>query len=125
MKTNISIELSDEERLNLGKKYYKKKKMITRYDLNELVKKYIYDVLEATPPTAQEQKQDPLLAREWSSLSQLKDHLLREGQTIITHFDGFQIVVKDKDGYHYSYILDPTGLHKLKTKDARPKNYDR
>ena len=56
MKTNISIELTDEERLNLGKKYYKKKKMITRYDLNELVKKYIYDVLEATPPTAQEQK---------------------------------------------------------------------
>ena len=38
MKTNISIELTDEERLNLGKKYYKKKKMITRYDLNELVK---------------------------------------------------------------------------------------
>ena len=95
MKTNISIELTDEERLNLGKKYYKKKKMITRYDLNELVKKYIYDVLEATPPTAQEQKQDPLLAKEWSSLSQLKDYLLREGQTIITHFDGFQIVVKE------------------------------
>ena len=53
MKTNIAIELSDEERLNLGNKYYKKKKMITRYDLNELVKKYIYDVLEATPPTEQ------------------------------------------------------------------------
>ena len=66
------------------------------------LKKYIYDVLEATPPTAQEQKQDPLLANEWSSLSQLKEHLIREGQTIITHFDGFQIVVKDKDGYHYS-----------------------
>lgn len=38
MKTNISIELTDKERMNLGQKFYKKKRMITRADLNQIVK---------------------------------------------------------------------------------------
>ena len=50
MKTNISIELTNDERMNLGQKFYKKKRMITRADLNHIVKKFIGDVLEATPP---------------------------------------------------------------------------
>ena len=34
MKTNISIELTNDERMNLGQKFYNKKRMITRADLN-------------------------------------------------------------------------------------------
>jgi hypothetical protein len=46
MKTNISIELNDEQRLNLGQKYHntKAKKMITRKELNRLVRKFIEQV---------------------------------------------------------------------------------
>ena len=43
VKTNISIELNDEQRLNLGQKYHntKAKKMITRKELNHIVAKFI------------------------------------------------------------------------------------
>ena len=46
MKTNTSIELNDEQRLNLGQKYHntKAKKMITRKELNRLVRKFIEQV---------------------------------------------------------------------------------
>jgi hypothetical protein len=46
MKTNISIELNDEQRLNLGQKYHntKAKKMITRKELNHVVRKFIEQV---------------------------------------------------------------------------------
>ena len=51
MKTNVGIELTDEERINLGQKYYKKNKPITRADLNVIVKNYIKSVLTARPYT--------------------------------------------------------------------------
>ena len=41
MKTNVGIELTDEERLNLGQKYYGKKKPVTRADINKIVLEYI------------------------------------------------------------------------------------
>mgnify|MGYP003110324433 CR=1 FL=1 len=46
MKTNISIELNEEQRLNLGQKYHntKAKKMITRKELNHIVAKFIEQV---------------------------------------------------------------------------------
>ena len=46
MKTNISIELNDEQRLNLGQKYHDSnaKKMITRKELNHVVVKFIEQV---------------------------------------------------------------------------------
>ena len=46
MKTNVSIELNDEQRLNLGQKYHntKAKKMITRKELNHVVRKLIEQV---------------------------------------------------------------------------------
>ena len=46
MKTNISIELNEEQRLNLGQKYHntKAKKMITRKELNHVVRKFIEQV---------------------------------------------------------------------------------
>ena len=46
VKTNISIELNDEQRLNLGQKYHntKAKKMITRKELNHIVAKFIEQV---------------------------------------------------------------------------------
>jgi shikimate kinase len=46
MKTNVSIELNEEQRLNLGQKYHntKAKKMITRKELNHVVRKFIEQV---------------------------------------------------------------------------------
>ena len=46
MKTNISVELTDEQRLILGRKYHntKAKKLITRKELNRLVRKFIEQV---------------------------------------------------------------------------------
>ena len=53
MKTNISIELNDEQRLNLGQKYHntKAKKMITRKEINHIVAKFIeqFDVQSNIP----------------------------------------------------------------------------
>ena len=115
MKTNISIELTDAERLNLGQKYYKKKRMITRADLNVIVKNYISNILEATPPTVEQRLEDPLLKKEWNSLSQLKTYLIKQEQTNIVMFDGFQLVVKDDEGRHYAYTLSCDELHKTKT----------
>ena len=42
MKTNISIELTDEERLNLSQKYNNttNKKLLTRSELNDLVQNF-------------------------------------------------------------------------------------
>lgn len=42
MKTNISIELTDEERLNLAQKYNNttNKKLLTRSELNDLVQNF-------------------------------------------------------------------------------------
>ena len=72
MKTNISIELTDAERLNLGQKYYKKKRMITRADLNTIVKNYVGNILEATPPTVEQRLEDPLLKKNGTVLVNLK-----------------------------------------------------
>ena len=46
MKTNISVELTDEQRLILGRKYHntKSKKLITRKELNRLVLKFIEQI---------------------------------------------------------------------------------
>ena len=46
MKTNITIELNDKQRLNLGQKYHnsKAKKMITRKELGHVVRKFIEQV---------------------------------------------------------------------------------
>ena len=49
MKTNISIELDDEQRLNLGQKYHntKSKKLVSRKDLNDIVKYFIIQLLKS------------------------------------------------------------------------------
>tara|TARA_R100000900_G_scaffold124857_1_gene99364 strand:- start:154 stop:441 length:288 start_codon:yes stop_codon:yes gene_type:complete len=48
MKTNISIELTDEERLNLAQKYNNttNKKLLTRSELNDLVQNFIRALLD-------------------------------------------------------------------------------
>ena len=89
--------------------------MITRADLNTIVKNYVGNILEATPPTVEQRLEDPLLKKEWNSLSQLKTYLIKEGQTNIVMFDGFQLVVKDDEGRHYAYTLSCDELHKTKT----------
>ena len=50
MKTNISINLTDEERIIIGQRFYKTKgkKKITRADLNEIVKDYDDNILKQT-----------------------------------------------------------------------------
>lgn len=46
MKSNIPIELTDEQRLILGRKYHntKAKKLITRKELGRLIRKFIEQV---------------------------------------------------------------------------------
>ena len=100
MKTNISIELTNDERMNLGQKFYNKKRMITRADLNSIVKKYIVDVIEATPPTPKQITEDPLLNKDWSSLTQLKNYLEKETQVEILEFNGFELIVQDSECKH-------------------------
>ena len=48
MKTNISIELTDEERLNLAQKYNNttNKKLLTRSELNDLVQNFTRALLD-------------------------------------------------------------------------------
>jgi hypothetical protein len=48
MKTNISIEIDDDQRLNLGQKYHetKSKKKISRKELNEIVKYFVLQLLK-------------------------------------------------------------------------------
>ena len=104
MKTNISIELTNDERMNLGQKFYNKKRMITRADLNSIVKKFIGDVLEATPPTPKQVTEDPLLNKDWSSLTQLKNYLEKETQVEIVEFNGFELIVQDSE-YTHVYTL--------------------
>ena len=49
MKTNISIEIDDDQRLNLGQKYHntKAKKLVSRKDLNDIVKYFIIQLLKS------------------------------------------------------------------------------
>ena len=49
MKTNISIEIDDDQRLNLGQKYHnttKAKKMISRKELTEVVRYFVLQLLK-------------------------------------------------------------------------------
>lgn len=106
MKTNISIELTNDERMNLGQKFYNKKQMITRADLNHIVKKYIGDIIEATPPTPKQVNEDPLLSKDWSSLTQLKNYLEKENQVEILEFNGFELIVQDSECIHIYTLGD-------------------
>lgn len=49
MKTNVSIELNDEQRLNLGQKYHntKAKKLISRKDINDIVLNFIHELINS------------------------------------------------------------------------------
>ena len=72
--------------------------------LTHIVKKFIGDVLEATPPTPKQVDEDPLLAKEWSSLTQLKNYLEKETQVKILEFNGFELIVQDNE-YTHIYTL--------------------
>tara|TARA_Y100000401_G_C8267183_1_gene196409 strand:- start:410 stop:748 length:339 start_codon:yes stop_codon:yes gene_type:complete len=104
MKTNIGIELTEDQRIDLGQKYYKKKKPITRADLNIIVKDYINKILEAESYTLTEKQDSPFLAKEWSSLSQFRDHLRQQDFTILS-FDGFQLIARGPDKQVHTYSL--------------------
>ena len=49
MTTNISIEIDNDQRLNLGQKYHntKSKKLVSREDLNDVVKYFIIQLLKS------------------------------------------------------------------------------
>lgn len=54
MNTNISISLTDEQRLNLGQKYHSKsksKKLLTRNELNLIVQHFITNLLKLDTST--------------------------------------------------------------------------
>mgnify|MGYP003149563779 CR=1 FL=1 len=53
MKTNIPIEINDEQRLYIGQKYHKtkSKKLITRKELNTIVQYFIRELLARTTST--------------------------------------------------------------------------
>ena len=104
MKTNIGIELTEDQRIDLGQKYYKKKKSITRADLNIIVKDYINKILEAESYTLTEKQDNHFLAKEWSSLSQFRDHLRQQDFTILS-FVGFQLIARGPDKQVHTYSL--------------------
>ena len=92
MKTNISLLLTDDQRLNLGQKYYntKGKKLITRKDLNKIVEDYIESVLNARPMEEISIK-DPLLKKKWNSLEQLVKHFEKTDEEQVRAYNGFSV----------------------------------
>ena len=69
MKTNVGIELTDEERINLGQKYHGKKKPVTSADINKIVLDYIKNVLNARPHTIRKNKMNLCLINDGLHLS--------------------------------------------------------
>ena len=49
MKTNIQIEISDDERLDLGQKYHNTstKRLLTRKELNDIIQEFIDSIKES------------------------------------------------------------------------------
>ena len=92
MKTNISLLLTDDQRLNLGQKYYNTKgnKLITRKDLNKIVEDYIESVLSARPMKEISIK-DPLLKKRWSSLEHLIKHFEKTDEEQVVAYNGFSV----------------------------------
>jgi len=112
MKTNIAIELNDEQRLNLAQKYNNNssKKLLTRAELNKIVQDYIAVMLKA-PSVEKPIKpvgDDPLLDKKWNCLIQLREHLVKENQVTILGHDWNKagaLLVQEQDGSKYAYGL--------------------
>tara|TARA_R110002012_G_scaffold272981_2_gene458758 strand:+ start:529 stop:891 length:363 start_codon:yes stop_codon:yes gene_type:complete len=109
MKTNVSIELSDDQRLNLARKYKnsKSKKLLTRSELNQIVQDYVQMLLDV-PAQDKEVKpvgKDPLLNRSWNSLSQLREYLIKQNEVTIVGWDFPRLVIKERDGTKFAYGL--------------------
>jgi|TARA_B110000263_G_C15300696_1_gene507823 hypothetical protein len=49
MKTNIKIEISDAERLDLGQKYHntQSKRLLTRDELREIVQEFVHQIIDS------------------------------------------------------------------------------
>ena len=110
MKTNISIELNDEQRLDLARKYNNtsSKKLLTRAELNKIVQDYISVMLQA--PSVEKPIEpvgdDPLLGKRWGSLIHLRDYLVKENQVTILGWDWSKAqLVIEQDGEKYGYGL--------------------
>ena len=93
MKTNISIELDDDQRLNLGQKYHdttKAKKMISRKELNEVVQHFVLQLLKN--PTTTRKTID-----EFTSTSKGKKFFFNDVQVSEeTYSDGIEQWLKDR-----------------------------
>ena len=48
MKTNISVEITDEERLKLGRRYHNtnNKRLLTRTELNDIVQNFVKSLVD-------------------------------------------------------------------------------
>ena len=100
MKTNISINLTDEERIIIGQRFYKTKgkKKITRADLNVIVKDYVDNILKQTYIQILEKTQDGFMSKDWSSLPSLKSYFEKTQEESVKDFDGFSLTT-DKHIY--------------------------
>ena len=105
MKTNVGIELTDEERINLGQKYHGKNKPVTRADINKIVLDYIKNVLNARPHTIQEKQDEPMFNKRWSSLESFKQHLISTGEHEVLEYNGFELKTKNKNGRVETFYL--------------------
>ena len=100
MKTNISIDLTDDERIIIGQRFYKTKgkKKITRADLNVIVKDYVNNILKQTYIQILQKDEDGFMSEDWSSLSSLKNYFEKTQEEFVKDFDGFSLTT-DKHIY--------------------------
>ena len=104
MKTNISIDLSDEQRLLIGQRYHKTKakKLITRSELNKIVQDYVQEILTKSFVEVSEKYTDGIMADEWTSLLSLKSYFEKTDEETVVDFDGFSLTT---DKYVYTLAL--------------------
>jgi len=93
MKTNISIELDDDQRLNLGQKYHdttKAKKMISRKELTEVVQHFVLQLLKN--PTTTRRTVDNIVSNTKGKKFFFNDVQVSEE----TYSDGIEQWLKDR-----------------------------
>mgnify|MGYP003335035079 CR=1 FL=1 len=104
MKTNIKIELNDEQRILIGQRFYKtkSKKKITRADLNIIVNDYILNILKKTHLQITEKYTTGIMSEEWTSLTSLKNYFEKSNEEQVIDFDGFSLTTNQ---YIYTLAL--------------------
>jgi len=68
MKTNISVEITDEERLKLGRRYHNtnNKRLLTRLELNDIVQNFVKSLIDYDGSIKQDT--DKIVKGQWTKL---------------------------------------------------------